>query len=213
MGKAFEAAIRRRWPGFALNKSFEILGKMPGEIFLTWRPCDGLELVFSIHPNPKPYWSSFAMKLTWSRTGNFYFYPSRGTLRAGPPEYDLRGGLRRGLTMEKADISMDVLWRADWSDKQNRGKQTFKSFDDKYNHPYFPLKSPLATFDPNTQGPEDYQRLEAAKKGHDAAGCRGHGHARDRRNLRSHCRAYLAIRGGRVDSLCVQHAVHRSAIG
>ncbi len=164
MGKAFEAAIRRRWPGFALNKSFQILGKMPGEIFLTWKPCDGLELVFSIHPNPKPYWSSFGMDFTWSRTGNFYFFPSRGTLRAGPPEYDLRGGLRRGLTMEKADISMDVLWRAEWSDKQNRGKQTFKSFDDKYNHPYFPLKSPLATFDPNTQGPEDYQRLEAAEK-------------------------------------------------
>ncbi|QYF95236.1 hypothetical protein KY495_08820 [Massilia sp. PAMC28688] len=163
MGKAFETAIGRRWPGFALNKSFKMRGKMPGELFLTWKPCDDLELVFSIHPNPKSYWSSFAIDFTWSRSGNFDFVPSRGTLRVSPPEYDIRKALRRGMILEKADLGMDVLWRADWGVKENRSKQTFKNFDDKYNYPYFPLRSPLFTFDPNTQGPEDYQRLEAAE--------------------------------------------------
>lgn len=163
MGKAFETAICRRWPGFVLNKKFKILGKMPGELFLTWKPCDNLELVFSIHPNSKPYWSSFGIDFTWSRTGDFHFFPSRGTLRSSPPEYDIRRALRRGLRMEKADISMTELWLGDWGVKENRSRRTFKSFDNKYDYPYFPLKSPLATFDPATQWPEDYQRLQAAE--------------------------------------------------
>ncbi len=161
MGKAFETAICRRWPGFSLRKSFKLFPKNDGELFLTWKPCPDLELVFSIAPNGKSYWSSFSIDFLWSRTGNFEFVPGRGTLRAPPPGYDIRAALRRGLVLDKADIGMDVLWTADWGIKENRGKRVFEHFDDKYNYPNFPLRSPLFTFDPQTQGPEDYQRLVA----------------------------------------------------
>jgi hypothetical protein len=163
MGKAFEAAICRRWSGFALSKSLKMVPKNDGELFLTWKPCPDLELVFSIYPNSRSAWSSFSIAFTWSRTGNFEFVPSRGTLRAPPPSYDIREALRRGLTLEKADMGMHVLWTADWGIEENRGKRVFENFDNKYDYPRFPLRSPIFTFDPQTQGPEDYKRLQEAE--------------------------------------------------
>jgi hypothetical protein len=105
MGKAFEVAICRRWPGFALNKSLKMFPKNAGELLLAWKPCSDLELVFSVYPNPRSYWSSFSIAFTWSRTGNFEFMHSRGTLDTVPPDYDIRKVLRRGLGKLKGKIS------------------------------------------------------------------------------------------------------------
>ena len=164
LNQAFTAAVMERWSGFSPSPAtgFEI--KNDHEHFLAFKPLSDLELLLSVHPNPKSAWSSFAMSVSWSRSGNFDFRPQRGTLRLPPGQSDLTAAMRPGLALEKADMSMSVLWYTACNVENQWRRTRFSTFDERYNFPWFPLRSPIHTFDPETQGPEDHKRLQAAEK-------------------------------------------------
>jgi len=161
----FESAVISRWPDFRVSGSTAVKPSFSNEFLLVSNSYPNIVLAWSIYPNPKANWSSFMISLMWSRSGGFTFESGRrSTFGFGPPDYDFVGALKDALRHRVVDVDMGVLWMLGSSEANRWQKAQFKAFSGDYDYPWFPLHSPIHTFDPSLHGPEDYERLKMAEK-------------------------------------------------